>query len=222
MAAATAVFAAVHSLLASEGAKQRAVRLAGPTSGTALYRAFYNVQAVVSFGLLLRYGSRLPAATVYHIDGPRRRLLRLIQGAGWAWALWAVREVGIARLSGADTARGLWRRGDAPAPPAAQGPEQDASGRLTRGGPFRWSRHPLNLAPLPVLWATPHMTFRRLGFNLVATAYLAAGSFHEERRLARRYGETYERYRLSAPFYLPCPPSLYRKRKTPVQALRLI
>ena len=60
---------------------------------------------------------------------------------------------------------------------------------------------------LPVLWATPHMTFRRLGFNLVATAYLAAGSFHEERRLARRYGEAYERYRRSAPFFVPRPRS---------------
>jgi protein-S-isoprenylcysteine O-methyltransferase Ste14 len=71
-------------------------------------------------------------------------------------------------------------------------------------GPFRFSRHPLNLAPLPVLWLQPVMTTRWLGFNAVATLYLVLGSAHEERRLEAAYGEPYRRYvREGPPFFLP-------------------
>lgn len=89
--------------------------------------------------------------------------------------------------------------------PVAQGPELDEeTGQLRIRGPFTISRHPLNLAPLVPFWLTPHLTTRRLAFNLVGTAYLILGSFHEERRLGAVYGEEYSRYRASSvPFYLP-------------------
>lgn len=70
-------------------------------------------------------------------------------------------------------------------------------------GPFRYSRHPLNVAPLPVFWLQPLMTTRLLGFNVVATMYLVLGSLHEERRLGRAYGARYRRYlEGGTPFYL--------------------
>ena len=114
-----------------------------------------------------------------------------------------VRAVGLARLTGF---RSISSRGSASqCGPVAQGPELDeATGRLTTGGAFRRSRHPLNLAALPVFWATPRMTTRRLAFNLAATLYLLLGSLHEERRLLRAYGERYEAYRRSGvPFFFP-------------------
>ena len=71
-------------------------------------------------------------------------------------------------------------------------------------GPFRYTRHPLNLAPLPVLWLNPVMTANLAVFNLAATVYFVAGSWHEEQRLRAAYGDAYEEYRRSGvPFYLP-------------------
>lgn len=71
-------------------------------------------------------------------------------------------------------------------------------------GPFRYSRHPLNLAPLLIFWLQPTMTTRLLGFSLASGAYLVLGSVHEERRLEAAYGRPYRRYLERGPsFYLP-------------------
>jgi protein-S-isoprenylcysteine O-methyltransferase Ste14 len=71
-------------------------------------------------------------------------------------------------------------------------------------GPFRLSRHPLNLAPLPIMWFNPRISTNLLAYNLVSTAYLVLGSVLEEHRLAAKYGEPYREYQASeVPFYLP-------------------
>jgi protein-S-isoprenylcysteine O-methyltransferase Ste14 len=71
-------------------------------------------------------------------------------------------------------------------------------------GPFLVSRHPLNLAPLPVLWLAPTMTVNLAAFNCVATLCFVLGSVHEESRLRTSYGRAYSDYQHSAvPFYLP-------------------
>jgi len=91
--------------------------------------------------------------------------------------------------------------------PAAQGPEADEAGALRICGPFTLVRHPLNVAPLAPFWLTPHMTTRRLAFNVIATGYLVIGSLHEEKRLRHQYGEAYREYQRSgAPFFLPSLP----------------
>ena len=108
----------------------------------------------------------------------------------------------MATLSGIDNLLAVVA-GTSPWPiPAAQGPEAAIDGALRIRGPFTITRHPLNLAPLAPFWLTPHMTTRRLTFNVVATAYLIVGSIHEEKRLLRQYGDRYETYRNGdVPFY---------------------
>lgn len=206
MGLATLGFALVHSALASRAAKRTAARVLGERPSGAVYRLLYNAQAAATLGALLLYGARLPAHTVYRVRGPGAALLRAGQAAGLVWAGAAAREVGVARLVGLSNLWAWMRGRELPPGPAAQGPEGDARGRLRVDGPFLLTRHPLNLAPLPVFWLTPHLTTRRLAFNLVGTAYMVIGSLHEEARLRDTYGEEYERYRRSGiPFYLPRP-----------------
>lgn len=211
MALATVAFALLHSALASRAAKQAAVAVAGERRVHAAYRLFYVGQSLLSFSLLLGYGRRLPAHTLYRVRGPSALLLRAGQAAGFAHLLLATRPPGLLRLAGWRNLQ-AHREGLPMAPgPVAQGPEQGPDGALQVSGPFRWSRHPLNFTGMPIFWLTPHMTTRRLAFNLVSSAYFVLGSLHEEARLAAAYGERYRRYQRSGvPFFWPRPPALQR------------
>jgi hypothetical protein len=118
----------------------------------------------------------------------------------------AARQVGVLRILGLEGL--LCWLGDGPVPPEpeAQGPALDAEGLRHAAGPFAWSRHPLNFAPLPAFWLHPRMTTTLLAFNLASTAYLVIGSWHEEARLQEAFGGGYAAYQRSGvPFYLPAP-----------------
>ena len=182
----------------------------GERRRNAFYRLFYNGFALVSFGLLGWYAKRLPDRELYHVRGWGSGLMRLGQAAGVLTMLVGARQIGYARFTG--LANGLaWLRGETQIPqePPAQGPAVDEAGVLRATGPFRWCRHPLNAAMLPVFWLMPRMTARLLVFNAVVTAYSVLASKNEERHLRDAYGPTYADYQEGGtPFFLPRrPPS---------------
>jgi protein-S-isoprenylcysteine O-methyltransferase Ste14 len=202
VAFATAGFAVVHSALAATSVKDAVA--ARFRNGRELYRVAYNAHAVAAFGVLVWYVARRPKRTIYRVRGAPAGVMRLGQLGGIGFAVAAARATGVAKLAGVDNAVAVAAGMRTREVPAAQGPEADESGALRIHGPFRIVRHPLNLAPLAPFWLTPHMTSRRLAFNLVATAYLVLGSIHEEKRLLRRYGAAYAAYqRGGVPFYVP-------------------
>ncbi|MGB7923838.1 MAG: hypothetical protein WCF57_11395 [Pyrinomonadaceae bacterium] len=208
--AATALFGVAHSVLASRGAKKTAERLVGERWRNALYRPFYLAQSVATLSALALYASRMQGRTLYRIRGPLAALMRTGQAASLGYAVYAAREVGIARMLGLPGSLALLRGDvDVPPEPEAQGPALNAYGKMGATGPFALSRHPLNLAPLMVFWLEPEMTTRLAAFNCVATLYLILGSAHEEMRLRAAYGNAYVEYQKSGvPFYVP---SIYTK-----------
>lgn len=218
-ALATAAFAVVHSALASQPVKRAAGRRIGEERVNAGYRVFFVVQSLLGFAGLVAFAARLPRRTLYRVNGPAALLMRLGQLAGVLQLAAGLREIGFGRWSGLRNL-GAWRSGrPVPPGPMAQGPEMAEDGTLTSGGPFRWSRHPLNFAGIPIFWCTPHMTTRRLGFNLASTLYFILGSAHEEVRLRAGYGEAYLRYvGRKVPFFLPLGQGRGNRREIPDEA----
>jgi steroid 5-alpha reductase family enzyme len=205
VAAATAVYAGMHSLLASRKVKTAADRIVGPRRRAAFYRPFYIAQSLVTFAGLYAYSRTLPDKTLYHVRGPAARLMNAGQLAALAYAIWAARQVGAADILGIREVRDFTHRKPHIHPePEAQGPSPESANEMRITGPFRSSRHPLNFAPLPIFWLMPKMTVQLLAYNLVMTPYMILGSLHEEHRLQKAYGQKYERYQKSGvPFYLP-------------------
>jgi protein-S-isoprenylcysteine O-methyltransferase Ste14 len=149
---------------------------------------------------------RVPAgALLYHVRRPAAWVLHLGQALAFLYAVIAANVVGLTGILGLrPVVMWLKRERHVPSEPEAQGPALAPDGRLAVSGPFRYSRHPLNLAPVPIFWLWPRMTFKLLVFNLASTVYLVLGSLHEEARLRAAYGRVYDEYAQSdVPFYLP-------------------
>ena len=204
---ATAAFAVVHSALATRTAKRAAGKLVGDHQRDAGYRIVFVGQSLLGFAWLVTYAASLPRKTVYRITGPAALLLRLGQAAGVLHLLAGLRAIGFTRWAGLRNFSAYCEGRPIPVGPIAQGPEIMDNGQLAASGPFQSSRHPLNFAGIPLFWLTPHMTTRRLGFNIVSTVYFVLGSAHEEARLADAYGDAYRAYRSKGmPFFWPSLP----------------
>lgn len=189
----------MHSVLASRTAKSAAARVFGERNRNAFYRPFYIAQSVISFGGLIAYMGRLPNRTMWRTGPNWSVVFNLSRAAALVGMVSAARQIGISRLTGAAGVRD-WKLGEAvPPEPEAQGPALDNGSPIS--GPFRLSRHPLNFLGLPLIWLTPQMSRNRFVFNLVSTAYLLLGSWHEEHRLRLRYGEKYEAYKRGTSFF---------------------
>ena len=209
-AAATGVYALVHSALASPDTKRVVRGVVGPRAFDGLYRTAYNAEAILGLVALAAYVRRLPNHELYQAQGGTAVALRAGQLAGLAYMGWAQWHVGPLRFAGLDgLAAYATGQAEIPPSPVGQGPSPTRDGTtMATGGPFRISRHPLNLATPVILWLNPRMTTNLLAFNLVATAHFVYGSLREEIHLGGAYGTAYEDYLQSGvPFYLPGPPN---------------
>jgi protein-S-isoprenylcysteine O-methyltransferase Ste14 len=70
---------------------------------------------------------------------------------------------------------------------------------------YRWVRHPLMLGFIVAFWAAPTMTWGRLLFAGVTTAWILISIQIEERDLVAFLGEPYHHYRRRTPMVLPWP-----------------
>jgi len=204
VAAATAVFGLVHKALASRTAKRAATRQFGERNRNGLYRVFYLAQSAVTFGMLAAYIRRQPSRELFRSKGPLAFLMHAVQASAIVYATSAAEQVGIRRILGLENLKHWLGEGPVLPEPEAQGPALDDEEKMHAIGPFAWSRHPLNFAPLPILWLWPTMTTSLFAFNTAATIYLVIGSLHEEARFKEAFGEDYAAYLNSGVnFYVP-------------------
>ncbi len=185
---AMAVYGLLHSLLASQTAKDQARRLLGPAADR-WYRLIYNLVATVTLLPVLAVPALAPGPVLYQVPWPWRGLTLAGQGLALLLLLLALRQTGMASFLG------LRQLADPdPSPPC-----------LVVHGLYRRVRHPLYSAAMLFLWLTPTMTASLLAFNLAATAYFYVGSLFEERKLLSEFGPAYAEYQRKVPRFLPRP-----------------
>jgi protein-S-isoprenylcysteine O-methyltransferase Ste14 len=198
-----ALWALIHSVLASKQVKDLTLRIAGPRYRDGLYRFTFNAQSVVSLLWAARRFSRLPDKDLYHARPPWSWLFRASQVASLGVLLSGVRVMGILRFAGLTPLRDLLTGSDVRPAPEAQGPPVGSDNEVVRAGAFRFSRHPGNLGALGFFLFLPRMTANRAVLVALVALYVVLGSMHEEYRLRAAYTAAYERYRRVVPFLIP-------------------
>jgi protein-S-isoprenylcysteine O-methyltransferase Ste14 len=163
------LFALHHSLFARESVKRLLVR----TVPDRLLRSVYVWTASVLMLAVLVWWQPVPG-TLFEVRGVRAAAHAAVQVMG----VWLIARA-VAKIDPLDLA-GIRQ---ATAPEALQ-----------IGGPYAWVRHPLYLGWILALFGAATMTWDRLTFAVLTTAYLVVAVPFEEQSLRRTYGEAYAAY----------------------------
>ena len=193
----------LHSLLASSWSKSLVERYGGGRVRRGLYRPFFILQSVVTTLWALQEFWKLPDRTLYQVPRPWSWVLRAVQAFAVALLLRALAVVGYLRLLGVPPLIDFLRGRQPQETSEAQGPPPDAHGQPVLSGPFRVIRHPDNLFFALFVWALPRMSVNRLTLALLCTLYAVLGSWHEDARMRRAYGEAFARYQRETPLLIP-------------------
>lgn len=188
---ATALYGALHSLLAANFTKQRAAGGLGESGYRKYYRLLFSIQAAVLFLPLLVLVGLLPDRTIYAIPRPWVYLTVLIQGLAGLGILVGVMQTGALRFVGLQQVI----ENDAAASPQPE--------KLVVSGLYRWTRHPLYTFSFLLMWLTPIMTWNVLALNLGLSTYMLVGSIFEENKLVQQFGEAYNEYKARTPRLIP-------------------
>ena len=180
------LFGTLHSTLASTHVKAWAARQFG-LNASKYYRLFYVLVAAISTLIYFASIILFPDSTAYEIHAPYVYLSMLIQlGAGICFIA-ALFQTSLLQFSGLATL-------------LSHPPSDD---KLRTSGFYRYTRHPLYLFALVMLWLLPLMTWNMLALAIGVTVYTLIGSLLEERRLATQFGQEYIEYKKRTPWLLP-------------------
>jgi len=175
-------FALPHSLLL-RGAGQRLICRLVPRP------LFYTVYGLVSALTLIAVTLlwRPIEGDVWRAEGLPGVILTIGFGLAWAGMGWSLHHYGPMKQPGIEQ---WW---------AFQRGVRLPSTGLPRTGPFRFTRHPIYISMLLMVWVVPVMTKSHLLLSLVWSAYLVLGAIHKEVRLKRTMRAVWDAYASDIP-----------------------
>jgi protein-S-isoprenylcysteine O-methyltransferase Ste14 len=179
----------LHSALISITVTEYVKRRLG--SGFRFYRLFYSAVSVATLIPLGWYSRRIGGTPLFSWDGPLAIVpvllltagvyLFVVGGRNYSWA----KLLGIAQI----------RAGRA---------DRSASGgdSFVVSGLHRFVRHPWYLGGIMIVWVQ-ELSLPTILINMVICAYFIIGSFLEERKLVREFGDAYREYQRTVSMLFP-------------------
>jgi protein-S-isoprenylcysteine O-methyltransferase Ste14 len=173
------LFALQHTVMARKGFKQKWTRLVPHH----LERSTFVLVSGIFMAALLWFWQPLPGSIWSVTDTAARLSIQGISLIGVAYVLFTSFVTNHFELFGL---RQPWLyANDKPYTPL----------EFKRHWVYRYSRHPMMLGILVILWAAPEMTVTRLALAVLLTAYLFTGIKFEEHGLIQEFGDKYREYK---------------------------
>jgi protein-S-isoprenylcysteine O-methyltransferase Ste14 len=186
------VFGYVHSLLASEKVKFQFKKKFGEL--IAFYRILYNIFSVISLYILYELSPK-PHIIIYDLQNPFDLIILIPQFLSLAGVFWAFRYICAREFLGLDQIKRFFEK--------RYTTELDEEFTLRIEGPYRYSRHPVYFFSITFLLFRPVMDLFYLTFFVCIVAYFYIGSYYEEKKLVRQFGDVYENYKKEVPRIFP-------------------
>ena len=187
-----AIFGYTHSLLASLKIKFWLRKNFGDL--IAFYRLLYNLSGLLSVYLIYELSPK-PHILIYDLPNPYDLLMLIPQFLSLAGVIWTFRYICFKEFLGLDQIKRFLNKNYTT--------ELDEDYTLRIEGPYRYSRHPLYFFSITFMLFRPVMDLFYLTFFACIVAYFYIGSYYEEKKLVRQFGEIYKEYRGKVPRIFP-------------------
>ena len=163
----------------------------------AFYRLGYNLFAVVSLYLIYELSPK-PNVIIYDLPNPYDILILIPQFIALIGLFWSFKYICIKEFLGINQIKRYIQNN--------YSSDLDEDLTLTIGGPYKYSRHPIYFFSIMFLLFRPTMDLFYLTFFLLIVAYFYVGSYYEEKKLVRSFGEFYTNYQKSVSQIFPSIP----------------
>ncbi len=179
------IFAAIHSLLATDYIKNKVERLL--KEKFRFYRLLYTIISFPTFApaflVWLKYTSLTPL--VYRIPDWLSPVFLLVRLLGIGLFVYAVFQTDILEFVGIKPTRG------------------ETESKLITGGAYGIVRHPMYTGAIAVLFTKMEMSQLELTASSLISIYFVIGAIIEEKRLVSTSGEEYRRYKQQVSMLVP-------------------
>ena len=154
------------------------------------HNAFYGITSAIALLVILVFWQKSPIL-IAPADGVSFWLIRVLLFLCLAGFFWGAKSLGSFDALGV---KPLMRY---------MSNKPSKLQKIIAKGPYRWSRHPLYLFVIIIIWACPVLTLDRLIFNIMWTIWIIIGTFLEDRDLHREFGCQYLEYSSQVPMLIP-------------------
>ena len=183
----------IHSVLASEKVKVTFKKYFGKL--IAFYRFGYNVFAFAGLYFIWDLAPH-PSLQIYRLPSPYDYLVLIPQLLSLIGVIWCFKYVCFKEFIGLSQIDRYLKN-------EYSDNELDENYTLRIEGPYKYSRHPIYFFSIIILMLRAEMDLFYLTMFISFTAYFYFGSYYEERKMVRLFGDDYRNYQKKVPRIFP-------------------
>jgi methanethiol S-methyltransferase len=183
----------IHSILASEKVKFFFRKTFGKL--IAFYRLGYNVFALVGLYFIWDLAPH-PALQIYKLTSPYDYLVLIPQFLSLIGMVWCFKYISFKEFIGLNQIDRYLKN-------EYSDNELDENYTLRIEGPYKYSRHPIYFFSIMFLMFRAEMNLFYLTLFISFTAYFYIGSYYEEKKMIRLFGDDFRNYQKKVPRIFP-------------------